>query len=350
MAMQGIDVSSHQTGINLATVPCDFVICKATEGTSYVNPDCDRAYQQAKKAGKCLGVYHYASGGNPTAEADYFLSHIKGYIGEAILALDWESYGNKAFGVSDFNWCKTWLDRVYAKTGVKPLLYVSQSIMGRFNGIGDYGLWVAQYANMSLTGYQSTPWNEGAYSCVIRQYSSRGRLIGYNSDLDLNKFYGNRTAWNKYAGKGNAVKPSSSTASSNTAAPSGSTLSLAVGVMQGKYGDGDTRKAKLGSRYTEVQGFINHIFKASAQTLASEVMAGKYGNGDTRKIVLGSRYNEVQKIVNNGGSSAQYYTVRSGDTLSGIASKYGTTYQKIAQLNGISNPNLIYAGQKLRVK
>ena len=47
---------------------------------------------------------------------------------------------------------------------------------------------------------------------------------------------------------------------------------------------------------------------------------------------------------------AQYYTVRSGDTLSGIAAKYGTTYQKIAQMNGIANPNKIYVGQKIRVK
>ena len=67
-----------------------------------------------------------------------------------------------------------------------------------------------------------------------------------------------------------------------------------------------------------------------------------------RKTVLGSRYNNVQDQVNAG--SAQYYTVQSGDTLSGIAAKYGTTHQKIAQLNGMSNPNLIYVGQKLRIK
>ena len=46
----------------------------------------------------------------------------------------------------------------------------------------------------------------------------------------------------------------------------------------------------------------------------------------------------------------RYYTVQSGDTLSGIAAKYGTSYQKVAQLNGISNPNVIYVGQRLRVK
>ena len=70
------------------------------------------------------------------------------------------------------------------------------------------------------------------------------------------------------------------------------------------------------------------------------------------KAVLGKRYAEVQKVINGSGSgsSAVYYTVKSGDTLSKIAAKYGTTYQKIATLNGIKNPNKIYAGQKLRVK
>ena len=43
------------------------------------------------------------------------------------------------------------------------------------------------------------------------------------------------------------------------------------------------------------------------------------------------------------------YTVKAGDTLSGIASKYGTTYQKLAEYNGISNPNLINVGQKIKI-
>ena len=76
MALNGIDISSWQSGINLAVVPCDFVVIKATEGTNYVNPDYERAYNQAKASGKCLGVYHYANGGNIQAEADYFLSNV----------------------------------------------------------------------------------------------------------------------------------------------------------------------------------------------------------------------------------------------------------------------------------
>ena len=45
-----------------------------------------------------------------------------------------------------------------------------------------------------------------------------------------------------------------------------------------------------------------------------------------------------------------YYVVKRGDTLSAIASKYGTTYQQLAKINGIANPNKIYPGQKIRVK
>lgn len=48
--------------------------------------------------------------------------------------------------------------------------------------------------------------------------------------------------------------------------------------------------------------------------------------------------------------TATYYTVKKGDTLSAIANRYGTTYQAIARLNNLSNPNKIYIGQKLKIK
>lgn len=50
---------------------------------------------------------------------------------------------------------------------------------------------------------------------------------------------------------------------------------------------------------------------------------------------------------NKPGTSA--YTVKQGDTLSAIARKYNTTYQKLAEYNGISNPNLIYPGQVIKI-
>ena len=66
----------------------------------------------------------------------------------------------------------------------------------------------------------------------------------------------------------------------------------------------------------------------------------------------GYNYTVVQAIVNRkmAARSAVYYTIRRGDTLSAIAARYGTTYQKLAAMNGIADPNRIYAGQRIRVK
>ena len=220
-----------------------------------------------------------------------------------------------------------------------------------------YDLWVAQYANNNKTGYQTSPWTDnrgyGAWSRpAIFQYSSKGRLTGYAGDLDINIAYMDKAAWNKYAGGAGKPTTNPCPAPTPTNAPSGTTLQLVVNTMKGMYGDGDARKAKLGDRYNEVRDFINHIANSSTSTLVSETKAGKYGNGDDRKIVLGSKYQAVRNAINgnSGNSGTAYYVVRSGDTLSKIASKYGTTYQNLARINGISNPNKIYKGQKIRVK
>ena len=253
--LKGIDVSSWQKGINLSVVPADFVIIKATQGTWYVSPECDKQYQEAKKSGKLLGVYHYAEGSNPIAEADYFINNIKGYIREAILCLDWEGQDNPRFGNNDKAWVKEFCDHVFAKTGVKPLVYVQSSAMDRLNGIGDYGLWVAQYPNYEPTGYQDAPWNECAYSCAIRQYASTGRLSGYNGNLDLNKFYGDRKAWLKYANPINNSK---------------SIELLAEEVLANKWGTGKDRENRLkaeGYDYAKVQNRVNEYIEKSEKIL-----------------------------------------------------------------------------------
>ena len=64
--------------------------------------------------------------------------------------------------------------------------------------------------------------------------------------------------------------------------------------------------------------------------------------------------NEVNKRLNGNTTpslpeSSGTYTVQKGDTLSSIARKYGTTYQKLAELNGIQDPSKIYVGQVLKV-
>ena len=83
--------------------------------------------------------------------------------------------------------------------------------------------------------------------------------------------------------------------------PSGNNT-LANEVLNGKYGNGDTRKIVLGTRYNEVQSIVNSKGKKSNEEIAKEVIAGKWGNGSARKTALekaGYNYNAIQKIVNS---------------------------------------------------
>ena len=93
----------------------------------------------------------------------------------------------------------------------------------------------------------------------------------------------------------------------------------------------------------------------SVSEIAQEVINGVWGNGQDRKNRLtnaGYNYNDVQSKVNESlgsNTSNVTYTVKSGDTLSSIAKKYGTTYQKLAEYNGISNPDIISVGQVIKI-
>lgn len=346
MAMNGIDISNWQKGIDLAVVPCDFVIAKATQGTGYTSPDCVRQVEQAMSLGKKVGVYHYIGGQGAVSEMDFFIDSIKNWVGKVMIVLDWEQGENRAWG--NLGYLEQCIARVKERTGIPPVVYASASVFPwDLCRKHNCGAWVAQYADNNPTGYQDAPWNEGKYGCMMRQYSSHGRLPGYGGNLDLNKFYGDPAAWDKYANPNGAAQPQPAPQPQpdpQPTAPQGSTLDLADRLMRDEFGSGDARKQALGSRYGEVQDFINHIDQASVDTLVAEVKAGRYGNNPVRERVLGKRYKAVQDKINGVSRPARVYIVKSGDTLSGIAAKLGTTYQALAKKNGISNPNRIYAG------
>lgn len=365
MSLNGIDISNYQAGIDLAKVKADFVIVKATESTGYLSPSFNAQISGARKAGKLLGIYHFMDGSDPIKQADFFLKKIGNNVNDAILFLDFEGSGlGNANGIAR---AKKWLDYVTAKTGKKPMLYTSLSWENAidFSPIAkaDYGFWIAQYNNYNkVYGYQPRkPYGNLKYikSMAIFQYTSSGRLSGYNGNLDFDVFYGDRNAWLAYA-KGKKVTTTTATKkpapvpSKHSYSVSGKSLDQMAGdVIAKKVGDGATRTKLLGGYASAVQSVVNYKLKAISgatlnQQLAAQVKAGKLGNGDTRKKLLGGYYNGVQAVIN--GSSKTYYTIKSGDTLSGIASKYKTSVSAIMKLNGIANANKIYAGQKIRVK
>ncbi|MBB1078797.1 glycoside hydrolase family 25 [Limosilactobacillus sp. STM2_1] len=139
-------------------------IVKVSQGTGYLNPKYEYQYSLAKNSGRLLGLYHYAGGNNPVAEANYFLSHIQDKLGEAVLAVDWEQYQNAAWG--DTSWVRRFVDTVHQQTGVWPLIYVQESAIWQVaNCVNDCGLWVAKYASMNWHSWQvptitvnTSPW------------------------------------------------------------------------------------------------------------------------------------------------------------------------------------------------
>lgn len=219
MALCGYDISKWQS-VGTGDSAKDFLIIKATEGTGYVDPSCDKHYQRAKSKGKLLGVYHFArpdlnkNTAGAKAEAAYFVNNCKGYIKQAILVLDWEQPGT----TGQVSWAKAWLDEVYRLTGVRPLIYMSASVVNGNNWSsisGNYGLWIAGYPNAYNVKNPPTPtagampYKIGSWKFwAIWQYSSGAGTLDYNiANMDAN-------GWKAYAG----VKTTATTATTSTPA------------------------------------------------------------------------------------------------------------------------------------
>lgn len=201
MSMFGVDVShwnygtlKNDTGIwRYIKGSADFVICKLTEGISFVD---DKALElQEFFTTKNIGYYHYLrpeTVGDAAREAAHFVNQLAlvGAIGKAVLAVDVEG---DAFTYNDIDgYTRRFCDCVYAATKVRPMLYTSESMLPLFDHTcaGNYGLWVAKWD--SVIPPNTAPW---AFYAIhqFKVWSTAGGKI------DLNVFNGDETAWKKYA-------------------------------------------------------------------------------------------------------------------------------------------------------
>lgn len=186
MTLNVVDLSNNNGSKNIADYPADAYMFKATEGTGFVDKYCDPFVQQAIKAGKPFGVYHFINGEDWRTQTDFFLNNVRGYVGKGILVLDYEMYGRQGTGI-----LKQMLDRIQQKTGIKALVYTSASVLFEedFSEIvkADYGLWVAAYqSKFPAIKYWS--------NAVMWQYTS--------TPYDKNYFYGDKNTWKAYATAG----------------------------------------------------------------------------------------------------------------------------------------------------
>lgn len=207
----GIDISSHQAGLNVGAIWADFVIVKATEDDDYVNPYMVSQANATLSASKRLGFYHFARPGDAAAQARYFVSAVGALRAKATLWLDWEANA-VAQGPG---WAKTFLDTVKSLTGATPGIYMNGSAVNGYDWSAvapQYPLWYAGGPNYSDYGssYSDPAVPNVSYwgQPLIHQYTEDGRLPGYSGTLDLNRCR-DRAAWDRMIGGGaSATAPS----------------------------------------------------------------------------------------------------------------------------------------------
>lgn len=328
MKKLGIDISKHQGDINLAALKdkVEFVIIRAGYSNS-IDPKFERNYNLCKELGIPVGTYWYSYALNVDAakkEANTFLNVLKGKQFEYPVYLDMEDAdGWKKKHDYNFDNSKAISEAfcsIVEGAGYYTGIYASKSWFDTYlKGLDRYNKWIAHWSNVSY---------EDKSGVGMHQYTSKLKLNGYSGNLDGDYAHtdfptiiksGGLNGYGKGTETTKPVKPSKPQTSSETIyiVKKGDTLS---GIA-----------SKYGTTY---------------QVLASY-------NGISNPNLIGVE--QVIKIPNGTMShitntSSRTYIVKSGDNLSSIAKKYGTTYQKIAKDNNISNPNKIYPGQKLIIK
>lgn len=242
----GIDISSHQGGLNIAAIWADFVIVKVSEGTGYENPFWRAQAEATLAAGKRLGLYHFANDEDAGEQARFFLDRAKAYAGRATFWLDWEA---DAVGLGPGP-ALAFLNQVAAETKSTPGFYTYQNVLSSYDWsavAARFPLWVAGGPDYSDYGrsYSDPPvpnvpyWGGGA---LVHQYTEDGYLPGYSSHLDLDRLR-DRAAWDAMIGGGHVT----------VNAPAASPAPTAVDGQQRLDEDGEMGPATI-ARFQQVMG------------------------------------------------------------------------------------------------
>lgn len=306
---QGIDVSAWQGYIDYEKVKQDgieIVYIKATEGTWYVDSYLQYNYENAKKQGLKVGFYHFVRATNVAQarqEAEFFANAIQSMEPDCRLAMDFEEFGDLSIEqINEISFA--FLEHLQEITKKELVIYSNTN--DAINIFSEelaqkYPLWVANYGVQEP--YDNGKWN----SWIGFQYTSRGIVNGISGYVDKNEF-----------AKEILLEDNSPIPEQETNPQTGQNEI----IYTVKWGD-----------------TLNQIARAYGTT--ASVLARENNIPNPNLIYVG------QKIVIMLSNVASTYTVKKGDTLSQIAIEFQTTVSTIVSLNNIPNPNLIYPGQKL---
>ena len=105
---------------------------------------------------------------------------------------------------------------------------------------------------------------------------------------------------------------------------------------------------RFGTTYQELAR-INGILNPNAIRVGQIIEIPGSGSGYSNNSSSYGPTNYSPNYSNNYSDSYDIYTIEYGDTLGNIANRFGTTYQELARINGILNPNIIQVGQRIKV-
>ncbi|HEY2747459.1 MAG TPA: GH25 family lysozyme [Polyangia bacterium] len=196
--VQGIDVSHYDGTIDWAMVKAsgvDFAFMKATEGTTFVDPEFATNWKAAGDAGVIRGGYHFFHPmDDPAAQADFFVATAGvPATGDLPLALDLETTDSVS-NAEVASATAAFLARVQADTGRVPVVYTSErfwtSFSGPATGFDQYALWDAQWTTACPNMPSAWP------GWTFWQYSATGTVPGVSgmANVDLDQFNGSLAA------------------------------------------------------------------------------------------------------------------------------------------------------------
>ena len=192
--IHGIDISHHQGKINwqdlkdhgmIDEFPVRFVMIKATEGATRIDPNFEDNFYQAREYGFTRGAYHFYSVHSAAQpQAAFFIRKVKLENGDLPPVLDVE---HKPKNQTDEEFKQSvlqWLDIVEKHYGVKPIIYTYYKFKTRYLSdpvFDDYPYWIAHY-------YVDSVEYQGKWK--FWQHTDVGRLPGIKGNVDFNIYNG----------------------------------------------------------------------------------------------------------------------------------------------------------------
>lgn len=193
--INGIDISQYQGAIDWNAVKADgysiiLVKVSGSDAGDYIDAWAGNHYNGARATGLAVGTYHFAGGGDPNHEAEYFVNVCSPLDENQVLALDWEIQH-----VDPVGWCTAFVNRVKALTGIWPIIYFNGSTWNAYDWTpvtNNCGVWVAWYGQDPEVDLPV----HGTY--IAHQYTSQGQVPGIAGNVDLDAWYIDVPTFNKY--------------------------------------------------------------------------------------------------------------------------------------------------------